>query len=229
MRATSRLFANVKTVKSALLEPGTPTGLTGLATHGAPRSTLIYLYSATLDKLKGFPESSLYRQSTENLTRHRLKLVEETKPEGQEAWEGRLRKQIEERKGIFKAFGTDIRDDATTTVTSSGETGIAEKGEVTEEIMNGSSKAQEKAMLKAGQRERWNGREFVVQPVRPERNELTEEWDGEEVTDELEGIRTEEERRAQWKNFDGDLYHDQMQLMDDDLKYEPEPRLTAEQ
>jgi NADH dehydrogenase (ubiquinone) 1 alpha subcomplex subunit 5 len=55
---------------------------------------LIYLYTSTLEKLKAFPESSAYRQSTEALTRHRLQIVESTKPAGYEAWLERVKKAV---------------------------------------------------------------------------------------------------------------------------------------
>ena len=99
MRSTFRLLASVKPVR--FLEPGSPTGLTGLFNHPAPRSTLIYLYSSTLDKLKGLPETSVYRQSTESLTRHRLKILEAVKPEGYDAWAERAKKRIAEHPDVF--------------------------------------------------------------------------------------------------------------------------------
>ncbi|KAF2403475.1 NADH-ubiquinone oxidoreductase 29.9 kDa subunit [Trichodelitschia bisporula] len=83
-----RLFAAVR--QGRFLQPGTPTGLTGLLTHPAPRSTLIYLYSRTLDKLKAVPESSVYRQATENVTKKRLAIIESYKPEGYDAWMDRV-------------------------------------------------------------------------------------------------------------------------------------------
>ncbi|KAL4880833.1 ETC complex I subunit conserved region-domain-containing protein [Aspergillus karnatakaensis] len=92
MRSTLRLLASVKPAR--YLEPFAPTGLTGLSTHPSPRPTLIYLYRATLEKLKSFPESSAYRQSTEALTRHRLQIVESTKPPGFEAWLERVKKTV---------------------------------------------------------------------------------------------------------------------------------------
>ncbi|CBF70447.1 hypothetical protein AN5971.2 [Aspergillus nidulans FGSC A4] len=92
MRATLRLLASVKPAR--YLEPFTPTGLTGLNTHPSPRPTLIYLYTSTLEKLKAFPESSAYRQATEALTRHRLQIVESTKPAGYEAWLERVKKAV---------------------------------------------------------------------------------------------------------------------------------------
>jgi NADH dehydrogenase (ubiquinone) 1 alpha subcomplex subunit 5 len=99
MRSTFRLLASVK--PGRFLESGSPTGLTGLFNHPAPRSTLIYLYSSTLDKLKALPESSVYCQSTESLTRHRLKIVEAVKPEGYDAWAERAKKQIAEHPEVF--------------------------------------------------------------------------------------------------------------------------------
>ncbi|RAL11614.1 complex I NDUFA5 subunit family protein, partial [Aspergillus homomorphus CBS 101889] len=92
MRSTLRLLANVKPAR--YLEPFAPTGLAGLNTHPSPRPTLIFLYTTTLNKLKSFPESSVYRQSTEALTRHRLQIIESTKPPGFEAWLERVKKTL---------------------------------------------------------------------------------------------------------------------------------------
>jgi len=99
MRAGTRLFAKIK--PGRFLDPNSPTGLTGLFTHPAPRSTLIYLYSSTLDKLKAFPESSAYRQATEALTKQRLSIVEAVKPAGYDEWAERARKQITENAEVF--------------------------------------------------------------------------------------------------------------------------------
>ena len=101
MRFSSRLLANLKSAR--FLEPNAPTGLTGLHNHPAPRSALIYLYSSTLDKLKPFPESSAYRQSTEALTRHRLALVEAVKPPGYDEWQAHTKKLIDEHPNEFNA------------------------------------------------------------------------------------------------------------------------------
>lgn len=92
MRAAVRLLASVKPAQ--YLEVGAPTGLTGLFTHPSPRSTLLYHYNSTLDKLKQIPESSVYRQSTEALTKHRLSIIEQTKPAGWEQWQDKLRGQL---------------------------------------------------------------------------------------------------------------------------------------
>ncbi|KAF2801378.1 uncharacterized protein BDZ99DRAFT_469704 [Mytilinidion resinicola] len=100
MRAAFRLLANVKSAR--FLEPGAPTGLTGLSTHPSPRSTLIYLYSSTLEKLQQIPESSIYRQSTEALTKHRLAIVEARKPAGFDAWVDKVHSQIADSPHSFE-------------------------------------------------------------------------------------------------------------------------------
>ncbi|KAF2824534.1 hypothetical protein CC86DRAFT_395695 [Ophiobolus disseminans] len=104
MRAAARLLASVK--PGQFLEAGAPTGLTGLLTHPSPRSTLLYHYNATLDKLKQIPESSVYRQSTETLTRHRLKVIEESKPSGWDAWQEKIKAQIGEDPGLVSVIET---------------------------------------------------------------------------------------------------------------------------
>lgn len=88
MRAISRLLADVKPTR--FLEPNAPTGLCGLRTHPSPRSTLLYLYHSTLEKLEKLPKSSVYRQSTEALTRHRLEIIKGTKPNGWTAWQDKI-------------------------------------------------------------------------------------------------------------------------------------------
>ena len=101
MRASLRLLANAK-----YLTPGAPTGLTGLFTHPAPRSALVYLYSATLDKLATLPKESVYRTATEALTKQRLAIVESVKPEGFEQWQQRVNKVVEEHPDVFAKNGT---------------------------------------------------------------------------------------------------------------------------
>lgn len=102
MRAAARLLASVK--PGQYLEAGAPTGLTGLLTHPSPRSTLLYHYSATLDKLKQIPESSVYRQSTEALTKHRLQVIEQSKPVGWEAWQEKLKTQMGDNPGLVETI-----------------------------------------------------------------------------------------------------------------------------
>lgn len=99
MRRTLRQLAATK--PSRYLEAGAPTGLTGLFTHPAPRPALLYLYSSTLDKLKQYPESSLYRQSTEAVTNHRLSIVNSVVPEGYAEWAERAKKLLAEHPEVF--------------------------------------------------------------------------------------------------------------------------------
>ncbi|KAL2120498.1 hypothetical protein VTJ04DRAFT_4525 [Mycothermus thermophilus] len=105
MRATLRLFAAVRPAGARYLEPGAPTGLTGLYTHPSPRSTLLYLYKTTLDKLKQVPEHSVYRQSVEAVTKHRLALVEAVVPPGYNEWAEKARKLLEQHPDKFSATG----------------------------------------------------------------------------------------------------------------------------
>lgn len=95
MQPTIRLLARY-------LEAGTPTGLTGLWTHSTPRSTLLYLYGTTLARLQSIPEASLYRQSVEAVTRHRLALVEAQVPPGYEEWAVKARKLVGESADKFR-------------------------------------------------------------------------------------------------------------------------------
>lgn len=101
MRTVSRLLASVKPTR--FLESGNPTGLTGLYTNGAPRSTLLYLYGSTLDKLKAIPEHSIYRQSVERIIQHRMKIVESFKPQGYEEWSERAKKMVQEHPDWFQS------------------------------------------------------------------------------------------------------------------------------
>jgi NADH dehydrogenase (ubiquinone) 1 alpha subcomplex subunit 5 len=99
MRRTLRQLAAVK--PSRYLEAGAPTGLTGLFTHPSPRPTLLYLYSTTLDKLKQFPENSVYRQSTEAVTKHRMLIVSSVVPEGYAQWAEKAKKILAEHPDVF--------------------------------------------------------------------------------------------------------------------------------
>ncbi|KAG5209904.1 NADH-ubiquinone oxidoreductase kDa subunit [Trichophyton interdigitale] len=125
MRATLRLLANVKPAR--YLEPFTPTGLTGLSTHPSPRPTLIYLYTTTLQKLKAIPESSVYRKSTEALTKHRLDVVQSTKPPGFDAWLQRVRALVAENPDKYKAA---LREDGTYAAFQFEEENIAKEDEL---------------------------------------------------------------------------------------------------
>ncbi|KAI0361668.1 NADH2 dehydrogenase [Trametes cingulata] len=52
------------------------TGITGLRVHHDPLPELKKTYEATLQTLSAIPQSSVYRQGTEALTLHKLKVVE---------------------------------------------------------------------------------------------------------------------------------------------------------
>lgn len=101
MRATRVLRATART-GLRYLEPGQPTGLTGLLTHKSPRAALVNVYSSTLEKLQQMPQSSVYRQSTEALTRHRLAIVEAAKPDGIEAWQEAVREVVKRKPELFE-------------------------------------------------------------------------------------------------------------------------------
>ena len=100
MRPTLRLLAAVK--PGRYLEAGNPTGLTGLFTHPSPRSHLLFLYGSILQKLKSFPESSVYRQSTEALTKHRMDIIRHIKPAGYEEWQKRAEEKMKEHPKMFE-------------------------------------------------------------------------------------------------------------------------------
>lgn len=103
MRNTLRLFAEVSRQPN-YLHIGAPTGLTGITTHRSPRPHLLYLYNQTLSALSQLPPNSVYRQSTEALTRHRLAAVEATVPAGLEEWRSRIAAHVEEHKGRTRAL-----------------------------------------------------------------------------------------------------------------------------
>ncbi|KAG6017737.1 hypothetical protein E4U54_004268 [Claviceps lovelessii] len=95
MQPTMRVLARY-------LEAGTPTGLAGLWTHSNPRSTLLYLYGSTLNKLQSIPEKSLYRQSVESVTRHRMNLVDGFVPAGYDAWAAKAKELISKNPEQFR-------------------------------------------------------------------------------------------------------------------------------
>ncbi|KAJ2913410.1 hypothetical protein MD484_g7010, partial [Candolleomyces efflorescens] len=52
------------------------TGITGLSVHPNPLPELVKTYKSTLGVLANLPETSVYRQGVEALTRHKLSVVE---------------------------------------------------------------------------------------------------------------------------------------------------------
>ncbi|KAL2260615.1 hypothetical protein VTK26DRAFT_5318 [Humicola hyalothermophila] len=191
MRATvARLFTAARPLAAKYLEPGAPTGLTGLGTHASPRSTLLYLYTTTLEKIKAAPEHSVYRQSVEALTRHRLALVEGVKPAGYDEWAERARKLIREHPEQFN-------------LAAAGDKSGADAVDF------------EKA-----------GSAFIVTRLPQEEDIRLQEWDGEpDEGPELEGSRTLEERQSLRQIFERKDANDTF----DQVPWEPEPQLTAEQ
>jgi NADH dehydrogenase (ubiquinone) 1 alpha subcomplex subunit 5 len=99
MRGSIRLLAQVQPAK--FLEANAPTGLTGVLTHPRPRAALLYTYSQTLRKLQDLPESSVYRQSAEAITRSRLKIVENTIPARYEEWRTRIKTEIAKKPEAY--------------------------------------------------------------------------------------------------------------------------------
>ncbi|KAK9771286.1 putative NADH-ubiquinone oxidoreductase 29.9 kDa subunit [Seiridium cardinale] len=119
MRRTLRLFASVKPAR--YLEAGAPTGLTGVYTHNSPRSTLLYLYSTTLDKLKTTPESSVYRQSIEALTKHRMAIVAAAQPPGYTEWQQHAQKILKENPEGFNIAHEAAIDGAQAQIITKGD------------------------------------------------------------------------------------------------------------
>ena len=187
MRRTLRLLASVKPAR--YLDAGTPTGLTGLYTHGSPRSTLLYLYSSILDKLKAAPEHSLYRQSVEATTKHRMAIVESARPPGYPEWAERARKLVAEHPEGFNVTQLGRVDGAKAVRVARG------------------------------------GQVFVIRHIPKDEDERWEEWDGEiDEGPEPEGTRTREERASQ------KLIAERTELGESQqIEWEPEPQLTAEQ
>ena len=99
-----RLFAQVGTQR---LAPFSTTGITGILTHPNPRPALIAVYNHTLSLLSRLPQHSVYRQSTENLTKQRLAVVESVKPEGWIEYQAALKSE-REANGIQGAKDTEF-------------------------------------------------------------------------------------------------------------------------
>lgn len=139
MRPTTRLLARY-------LEAGQPTGLTGLWAHRAPRSTLLYLYDKTLDKLQNVPETSLYRQSVEAVTKHRRDLVNQYTPPGHEEWATKARELTKKYPGSFRVASGRKDGSEARTVKLGDRTFIVgarhEPGDIREEEWDGEDQAE---------------------------------------------------------------------------------------
>lgn len=134
MRPTLRTLARY-------LEPGTPTGLTGLWTHSTPRSTLLYLYGSTLNKLQSIPETSLYRQSVEAVTKHRMSLVEQTNPPGYKEWADKARALVSKNPDQFRVASGRVDGSEARTVKLGNRTFVVgykhEEGDIRSEEWDG--------------------------------------------------------------------------------------------
>ncbi|KAI1757199.1 ETC complex I subunit conserved region-domain-containing protein [Xylaria castorea] len=189
MRRTLRLLANVKPAR--YLDAGNPTGLTGLYTHSSPRSSLLFLYSHTLEKLQKFPKSSLYRSSAEAQTKHRMAIVEAAVPPGYKEWAERAQKVIEENPDEFN-------------IASSAKVDGAKAIKVT-----------------------LGGSVFVHRTDPQAKDPREEEWDGERDDGEgTEGLRGAEEREDPRLNS---MYERKPLEIPNQVKWEPEPQMTADQ
>ncbi|WWD17626.1 hypothetical protein CI109_102067 [Kwoniella shandongensis] len=72
------MFRASRVLLSALKPIKTTTGITGLEVHPDPLPALKSIYSSTLSSLSSLPPTSVYRQATEALTKHRLSVVEKS-------------------------------------------------------------------------------------------------------------------------------------------------------
>ncbi|KAI9718663.1 MAG: hypothetical protein M1828_006598 [Chrysothrix sp. TS-e1954] len=106
MRASRRLLTTTRDVSTSFNDGVVRTGLTGLLSHPYPRPHLLSVYNDTLDKLAKFPETSVYRQSVEALTKHRRNLVQSTKPQGYDEWKQRAAAQIEKNPRLLEKRGS---------------------------------------------------------------------------------------------------------------------------
>ncbi|KAI0193296.1 ETC complex I subunit conserved region-domain-containing protein [Xylaria flabelliformis] len=189
MRRTLRLLANVKPAR--YLDAGNPTGLTGLYTHSSPRSSLLFLYSHTLDKLQKFPESSLYRKSVEAQTKHRMAILEATVPLGYQEWAEQAQKVVEENPEEFN-IATSAKIDGAKAI----------------RVISG-------------------GAVFIHRTDPQQKDSRYEEWDSErDEGNGNEGLRGAEERED--PRLDS-LYERKPLEIPTQVKWEPEPQMTADQ
>jgi NADH dehydrogenase (ubiquinone) 1 alpha subcomplex subunit 5 len=215
MRPSIRLWATVKPAR--YLTANNPTGLTGLLTHPAPRSTLLYLYQTTLEKLTQLPEHSIYRRSTESLTKHRLSIVEATKPAGYEEWAQKARDLLKQHPGVFD----------TATIDESAR-GVGREGsESVGSATSGSGLGYAGGSITPGTVKSVIDGTVVTTRVEQEIDEREEEWDGEKVESEQEGPG-ENGAGARGSKFRG---LDRERPLSDEIvvKWEMEPPLNADE
>lgn len=251
MRQTFRLFAAVKPVTPAgprHLRPGLPTGLTGIMTQRAPRSSLLYLYNRTLDKLQQVPETSLYRRSVEGLTKHRLSVIEAVVPEGWEEWSKRSSAFLKEKQQEMADLARweqeasvqqqqELKNEINKTERFTETYGISSKEikkrweeEMKEqrETHKDAFVAKEGLFMLDGQPARIveaGGKVYLMRMDQQEMDPDEVEWDGDTAPPALEGSRTLEERADEAVVMDADRY---VRLKNVE-GWEHEPELTVEQ
>ncbi|KAK7748482.1 hypothetical protein SLS62_008522 [Diatrype stigma] len=211
MRRTLRLLANVKPTASAAararyLEPGQPTGLTGIATHYSPRATLLLLYSRTLEQLRQqFPETSVYRQSVEALTKHRMAIVEAAEPPGLKEWQERASEILAQAAGRTSGPNADYFTE--------------EASEARGRLGAGLDAVRLEAVGDGGQ-------VFIRHDVPKPVDVRLQEWDGEKNEGpNMEGLRGEDERSEGYAAAFDRLPRE----ASGEIEFEPEPQLTADQ
>ncbi|KAK1755789.1 ETC complex I subunit conserved region-domain-containing protein [Echria macrotheca] len=244
MRRTFRLLASVKPAR--YLEAGAPTGLTGLYTHPSPRSALLFLYSSTLDKLRAVPEHSVYRQSVEALTKHRMALVEATVPPGHEEWASRARTVLAaeleharkrsaltaeldkaEKELAANAATTNEHDKNKALRVAAMRKMLAELPPVEGDVVLSVSNNNDVAV-----RVERNGQNFFIRHLATPRDQRDREWDGAFEAKE-QGLRTLKETQIMKESLEESL---RKELVGEKLEAPPalpalgpEPQLTADQ
>ncbi|KAK3352354.1 ETC complex I subunit conserved region-domain-containing protein [Lasiosphaeria hispida] len=231
MRRTFRLLASVKPAR--YLEAGTPTGLTGMFTHPSPRSTLLFLYRSTLDKLKVIPEHSLYRQSVEALTKHRMAIVESTVPPGYEEWATKARqlladsvKQVEkhEANAAESNAATDEKAPPGWNEWAAEVRKVLAKHEEDSNILLSASVRGDTAV-----REVRGDETFLIRHLPATVDEREQEWDG-NFDPKSAGARERNERIAMRTMLERMLERkDLRKTLVQEPAWESEPQLTAEQ
>lgn len=248
MRRTFRLLASVKPAR--YLEAGTPTGLTGLYTHPSPRSTLLFLYSTTLDKLKAVPEHSVYRQSVEALTKHRMAIVEGAVPPGYDEWAAKARKLLAdeiEQKKTREALAQELEksekelSEIEARTASEAENAralrvaglrsllaeIPEQPEHADIVISASDGDDAAVRVERG------GQTFFIRHLPKVVDEREQEWDGHFDPD-LEGVRSVKATKTIREKLEAALKAEldgtsQTAKPAPQASWEPEPQLTAEQ
>jgi len=246
MRRTFRLLASVKPAR--YLEAGTPTGLTGLSTHPSPRSTLLFLYSATLDRLKAVPEHSVYRQSVEALTKHRMAIVEATVPPGYDEWAIKARRllaeeleQIKKREALSAELGKAEKDLAAAAETGSdAEKNKALRVAAIRRMLNELPEppVDSNIVLSASQsdsaavRVERGGQNFFIRHIPAEVDMRDQEWDGDFDVADL-GVRTLKDTKIIKDSLEAalrkELRGEKLTAPETTPALEPEPQLTADQ